>query len=173
MARNVEIKARVGGMDAMRRRVAGIADGPPESLAQTDTFFVVGAGRLKLREISTTRAELIYYARSDTLEPKESQYERVAVADAPALRQLLTAALGVRGEVHKWRLVYRVGRTRVHLDQVRDLGDFLELEVELEPGESAATGVEEAQRLMRQLGIREDDLVAGAYVDLLIRAKPR
>jgi predicted adenylyl cyclase CyaB len=167
VARNVEIKARVRQMAALRQRVAAVADGPPETLEQTDTFFTVRGGRLKLREVSGKTAELIAYTRSDTPEPKESEYEKVAVADSAALRRLLGAALGVRGEVRKKRLVYRVGRTRVHLDRVRDLGDFLELEVELKPGEPTADGVEEARRLMRSLGVRESDLVAEAYVDLL------
>jgi predicted adenylyl cyclase CyaB len=167
VARNVEIKARIRDMEAVRRRVAGICDGPPESLEQTDTFFPVRAGRLKLRELSTTRAELIYYTRSDVPGPKASEYERASIADGPALRRLLAAALGVRGEVRKRRLVYRLGRTRVHLDEVQELGDFLELEVELNAEEPTGTGVEEAHRLMRLLGIGEDALVAEAYVDLL------
>jgi len=169
MARNVEIKARVGDLAATRRLVEGAADGPPVSLAQTDTFFRVGRGRLKLREPSGAEAELIYYERPNQASPRESRFERIAVPDAPALRTLLASALGVCGQVTKRRLAYRVGRTRIHLDHVDGLGDFLELEVELEPDEPVAAGAEEARRLMTRFGIREDALVAEAYVDLLIR----
>jgi adenylate cyclase class IV len=169
MARNVEIKARTGDPAATRRLVEGAADGPPEALAQTDTFFRVGRGRLKLREPAGAPAELIYYERADRAGPKESRFERVAVPDAPALQALLASALGVCGQVQKRRLVYRVGRTRVHLDQVAGLGDFLELEVELGPHETAEAGVGEARRLMRRFGIGEDALVPEAYVDLLNR----
>jgi adenylate cyclase len=145
------------------------ADGPPHALEQTDTFFRVGRGRLKLREASGTGSELIYYERPDESGPKESSFERVAVPDAPALRTLLASALGVSGQVEKLRLVFRVGRTRVHLDQVHGLGDFLELEVELAPDEPAETGAEDARRLMRRFDIGEDALVRDAYVDLLNR----
>jgi len=169
MARNVEIKARVGDPTATRRLVEGAADGPPASLTQTDTFFRVGHGRLKLREPSGAEAELISYERPDLAGPKESRFERVAVPDAPALRALLASALGECGQVIKRRLVYRVGRTRVHLDQVSGLGNFLELEVELEPGEPAEAGAREARRLMRGFGIGEEALVSEAYVDLLNR----
>lgn len=167
MARNVEIKARIGDLAATRRLVTGAADGPPESLAQTDTFFRVGRGRLKLRELTGAHAELIYYRRPDMPGPAQSCYEKVAVPDPGALRDLLASALGVCGKVSKRRLVYRVGRTRVHLDEVAGLGDFLELEVELEADEPAGAGVEEARRLMSRFGIREDALVPEAYVDLL------
>jgi len=167
VARNVEIKARLRDVAATRRLVEPLADGPPQEVEQEDTFFRVASGRLKLRERSGAGAELIYYRRPDATGPKESTYETAAVRDAAAMRQVLAAALGAAGTVRKRRLVYRVGRTRVHLDEVRGLGAFLELEVELAPGDTADGGVREARRLMSALRVGEEDLVAGAYVDLL------
>ena len=169
MPRNVEIKARLGDPDATRRRVAAAADGPPETLEQTDTYFRVAAGRLKLRECSGRAAELIRYERPDTTAPADSRYAKTVVPDAVALGGLLGAALGVRGRVVKRRSLFRVGRTRVHLDDVEGLGAFLELEVEMAEGESATAGADEAWRLMRLFGVAEDALVAEAYVDLLER----
>ncbi len=167
MARNVEIKARIEDMEQMRRLLAEIADRGPETLTQTDTFVPIQVGRLKLREFADERAELIYYQRPDATEPTESQYHRAAITDPCALGDLLSAALGVRGRVTKRRLVYWVGRTRVHLDEVRELGNFLELEVVLGDREPADVGVAEVRRLMRVLGIHGDALVPGAYVDQL------
>jgi len=167
MARNVEIKARVGDVDCTRRLVERIADRGPEKLVQVDTFFNVQVGRLKLREVSETDAEFIHYLRSDAPWPTESHYERMPVSHPLALRELLAAALGVCGRVQKDRLVYWVGRTRVHLDMVRDLGNFLELEVVLETEEPVAVGVREAERLMDLFDIHEDSLLSDAYVDLL------
>ncbi len=167
MARNVEIKARVSDPEAMRRLVEGAAGTAPEILEQTDTFFRVGGGRFKLRQVAGTGGELIYYQRENQGGPKESRFERVAVADAPALRALLAAALGACGEVRKRRLVYRIGRTRIHLDRVEGLGEFLELEVQLAPDEPPAAGIAVARELMRRFGIGEQALVPQAYVDLL------
>lgn len=65
-----------------------------------------------------------------------------------------------------------IGRTRVHIDKVEKLGDFVELEVVLEDGENIADGVEEAYALMEKLGIKELDLVEGAYADLLRLREP-
>ena len=173
MARNVEIKARVADPETTRRLVAAAADGPPTALAQTDTFFDVARGRLKLREVAGAGAELIWYERPDTPDPAVSAFTPLPVADAPALRELLAAALGRRGQVVKRRLVYLVGRTRVHLDEVDGLGTFLELEVQLAAGEPAEAGVAEARALMERLGIDGASLVAEAYVDLLERRRPR
>lgn len=66
-----------------------------------------------------------------------------------------------------------VGRTRVHLDRVEGLGDFLELEVGLADDEPAQSGVEVAHELMAQLGLDQSRLIEGAYIDLLAEIKSR
>ena len=69
--------------------------------------------------------------------------------------------------VRKRRLLYVVGRTRIHLDEVEGLGAFLELEVVLADGEEEAEGEAIARHLMGELGVRDEDRVARAYIDLL------
>jgi predicted adenylyl cyclase CyaB len=167
MPRNVEIKARLRDPAALRRAVAAIADGPPTVLVQHDTFFDVPRGRLKLRELGDGTAELISYLRDDVGGPRASRYLKAAVSDPAALAAVLGDALGPGGVVRKRRTLYRRGATRIHLDEVEDLGSFLELEVELAQDESAADGERAARELMAELGIAEQDLVAVAYVDLL------
>jgi len=165
--RNIEIKARVRDLPAVRRAVAAIADGPPALLIQSDTFFEVPRGRLKLRTFADGTAELISYLRHDVAGPRESSFSKAAVNDPDALAAVLGTALGVAGVVRKRRDLYRRGPTRIHLDEVDDLGAFLELEVEISGGQSTAEGERIARELMARLGIAEDDLVATAYVDLL------
>jgi predicted adenylyl cyclase CyaB len=75
----------------------------------------------------------------------------------------------MRGVVRKRRLFYRVGNTRVHLDDVEGLGCFLELEVVLNKGQTPEEGESVAKEIMKQLAIRESDLVQEAYIDLLER----
>jgi adenylate cyclase class IV len=59
------------------------------------------------------------------------------------------------------------GQTRIHLDKVEGLGDFLELEVVLRDGQSDAEGQAIAEDLMRALGVARTDLLVGAYLDLI------
>ena len=166
MARNVEIKARVGDLAAVEARARAIATDGPTEIAQDDTFFPCAVGRLKLRELAPDVGQLIHYARADVAGPKVSDYS-IATTDAPhTLRDTLTRALGAIGRVRKQRRLYLVGRTRVHLDQVEGLGSFVELEVVLAEGETAQEGDEVARRLMAELGIPESQLVEGAYLDL-------
>jgi predicted adenylyl cyclase CyaB len=166
MARNVEIKARIAGVAALAPLAARLADTGPTLIEQDDTFFSCPNGRLKLRDQLAAGAELIFYQRADQSGPKESFYLRVPVADPKALRELLQLAYGQTGRVRKRRLLFLVGRTRIHLDAVEGLGEFLELEVVLRDEESAGEGIAEAEKIMAQLGVLPQQLLQGAYVDL-------
>jgi len=83
------------------------------------------------------------------------------------MREALLRALGVRGVVEKRREVFMAGQTRIHLDEVRGLGSFLELEVVLTPGQSVEAGELIARDLMEQLGVSAESLESAAYIDLL------
>jgi len=166
MARNIEIKARIASVEAVLARATSIADGAPVVIDQDDTFFAVAHGRLKLRRFADGSAELIQYHRDDSADAKASDYVRVPVADADALAEALTRACGTRGRVRKRRLLLMAGQTRMHLDRVDGLGDFLELEVVLRDGQSDADGTAVAERLMTALAIAPEDRLAGAYLDL-------
>ena len=167
MARNIEIKARIASIATLEPHVAALAQHGPELIAQDDTFFPCAHGRLKLRTFGQGRGELIAYDRPDALGPKTSSYLITPSADPQALRATLERALGQSGRVVKQRWLYLIGRTRVHLDRVEGLGEFLELEVVLRDDEAAESGVEEAQALLKQLGVQPTQLIAGAYLDLL------
>lgn len=165
--RNIEIKARVADLAAVEARAAAIADSGPVDIAQDDTFFACPRGRLKLRELGPGQGQLIHYHRPDQGGPKLSDYVIAPTSDPAALREALTRAYGVAGRVRKHRRLYLAGRTRIHLDRVEDLGDFMELEVVLGSGDDTAGGEAEARRIMQALGVVEADLIEGAYVDLM------
>ncbi len=167
MATNIEIKARIGNLSLLRERAERLSQTHAELLLQEDSFFCVPKGRLKLRVLGSARGELIYYEREDLAGPKSSHYLLFPTSDPAALRAVLEASLGLLGIVRKQRWLFMVGNTRIHLDDVEGLGAFMELEVVLQPGQSAEEGRAIAADLMRQLGIDPGDLVAGAYLDLL------
>jgi predicted adenylyl cyclase CyaB len=169
MPRNIEIKARVERADALSVRAAAIADAGPVEIAQDDTFFRCDAGRLKLRQFADGTGELIFYQRADQQGPKESFYLISRSVDADALREVLSHAYGQAGRVVKHRTLYLVGQTRIHVDRVAGLGDFLELEVVLEDGASVEAGMRTAHEVMAQVGVTPAQLIEGAYVDLLAR----
>jgi predicted adenylyl cyclase CyaB len=168
MAGNVEWKARIHDLPHQRELAQQLAGTPPVLLEQVDTFFHVPHGRLKLRRLSPEHGQLIHYFRPDQKGLKQSSYRIVGTDQPEALHELLAQALGERGEVRKQRWLYRVGQVRIHLDEVEELGTFLEVEVVLYPGQSLAEGEQIAERFRLLLGVREEDLIAVAYIDLLM-----
>lgn len=167
MPTNIEIKAVIRDWERMRRAAESLTDRPLEILEQEDTFFRCATGRLKLRQFSEGHGELIAYQRADLTGTKSSNYSITKTNDPAALRRALAGALGVLGVFKKQRHLYMHGPTRIHLDKVDELGTFVELEVVLKPGQSTAEGDELARDLMEKLEIRSEDLLAGAYLDLL------
>jgi predicted adenylyl cyclase CyaB len=171
MLRNIEIKACLLDWDSAHRAASKLADGPPEILDQEDVFFAVPTGRLKLRTINAgtdrARSELIHYHRPDQPGPKQSAYSLLPISDPLVTRQIFESLHGLRGVVRKNRWLYMHGQTRIHLDRVESLGDYLELEVVLAKNQSAADGQHIALDLAAQLGVRQEHLIDCAYIDLL------
>ena len=79
-----------------------------------------------------------------------------------SLRETLACAYGIVGRVRKQRTLFMIGRTRVHLDRVESLGNWIELEVVLEENEPSESGIDEARKLMAKLGSDSAQLVDGA-----------
>jgi predicted adenylyl cyclase CyaB len=174
LSRNIEIKARIAGVAALFPRAAALADTGPVEILQEDTFFRCEAGRLKLRMFSEDSGELIFYRRADRQGPRESFYLRSPTTAPRILRESLTLAYGEVGRVRKQRTLFLSGRTRIHLDRVEGLGEFLELEVVMgDADDAAAAGPAEAEafELMDKLGVGREQLVDVAYVDLLAASR--
>ena len=167
MPSNIEIKARVRDFDKIRRRAEQLSDTPVEVILQEDIFFNTPQGRLKLRVLSEDKGQLIYYIRPDQEGPKRSDYHISLTSDPENLKRVLELACGIRGIVRKTRYLYLVDQTRVHLDDVEGLGQFMELEVVMREGQSDAEGQLIAEGLMAALGVERSDLLEGAYIDLL------
>lgn len=165
---NVEIKAKCDDPVFVREYL--LANGAEFRVVdhQTDTYFNVQNGRLKLRE-GNIENNLIYYERTNQAGPKHSDFELVKVPDAQKLKEVLSRSNGIKIIVEKKREIYYIGNVKFHIDEVPGLGHFMEIEagnigVEL----SAVELREQCDYYMKELGIKEDDLIEVSYSDLLL-----
>ncbi|XP_014249359.1 uncharacterized protein LOC106666587 [Cimex lectularius] len=165
MARNVEIKARLKNLDVLEK-VALLAGNEGKVFPQVDHYFNSPNGRLKLRFSGESSSELVFYNRSDSVGPKLSKYNKIFIDDGSAMLQLLTNALGKRGVVSKKRHLFMIGNTRVHIDDVDNLGNFIEFEVILKDDQTMDSGVQVAEQLMEELNIEKENLISCSYIDL-------
>jgi adenylate cyclase, class 2 len=164
---NLELKARHADLTAARAAAFLLGARPAGVEEQTDTYFRVPNGRLKLREIAGQPAVLIFYERPDEHSARLSGYLLVPVPDPALLKGALTAALGIRGVVHKRREILLWHNVRIHLDEVADLGTFVEFEAVLGKGAEESVAATRLEELGSALKIQAADHVAASYADLL------
>lgn len=169
--KNIEIKARYNDFAHARRCVAQLGGAFSERLEQTDVYFRVPNGRLKLRHIRGRPANLIFYRREDRPEARESSYEIYRTEQPQELEQVLAAAFGVVARVVKRRELLLIDNVRVHLDTVEQLGTFIEFEAVLQAGREAAAEKARLDRYLPLFGVEPDAVLAHSYLDLLLAAK--
>ncbi|TWI84935.1 putative adenylyl cyclase CyaB [Lacibacter cauensis] len=168
---NIEIKARCADpafirayLQQQQARFVGVDE-------QTDTYFHVPNGRLKLRQGPIENA-LIFYNRENKAGPKLSEVQLFQVpAQSDALKALLTKANGVKVVVKKRRAIYFIGNVKFHIDEVEGLGSFVEIEAIDTDGSLGLEKINaQCQYYVQAFQIAETDLLTHSYSDLLLNA---
>lgn len=166
MPTNLELKARIKS----RVRVLRIAKRVCSEggvFSQTDTYFQINRGRLKLRELSNARAELIYYERTEAKGERWSKYYITPANNPSTLKNLLISALGMRIVVRKSRRLFFYKGARIHIDSVFRLGHFIEIEVMVKKNRDEARSL--FAEIIRLFNFEKDAIIACSYADLLER----
>ncbi|MBU2572472.1 MAG: CYTH domain-containing protein [Elusimicrobia bacterium] len=166
---NVEIKARCADPGVIRSILRGHKAEFKGTDRQTDTYFNVKTGRLKLRRGDIENA-LIYYVRRNKKGPKDSLVRIFKTADGRALRELLGAALDVVAEVKKKREIYYIGNVKFHIDKVPALGNFVEIEAIDKTGLIGRKKLlEQCRYYLKLFKIQNSELIHDSYSDMINR----
>ncbi len=166
MAKNLEFKVRCKSLDSLLPKLADLKATHREIIHQVDTYFHNPKGRLKLREAEgSDEGWLIYYERPNELESRYSIYQLCSTSEPTALKELLTAALGIKTIVKKQRSLWMFQNTRIHLDTVDDLGEFVELETVFQ-GQTEAEAKKEHQHVKTTLELNSAEPIAVSYSEL-------
>jgi adenylate cyclase, class 2 len=164
---NIEIKAHCPKPERVRDFLIAHNAEAKGIDRQTDTYFHVPNGRLKLRE-GNIENNLIFYQRPDQSGPKKSDFILTPVTDAAALKASLTAALGVKVVVEKQREIYFIENVKFHIDHIAGLGDFVEIEASNKANDLPVERLEEQCNFYLQaFGIEENHLCTHSYSDML------
>lgn len=163
---NFEFKARLVNASQVRQTLKRLHARYAGTDHQVDTYFRVPAGRLKVREGRIENA-LIFYRRSDAARARASRIEMMPLPPRNSLRPILASALGVLAVVDKRREIYFVGNVKIHLDEVRGLGKFIEVEAISRDGNLKKIRGQ-AGEFRELLRIRASDIVPVSYSDLVL-----
>jgi len=171
--RNIELKARCSDLAAAEAACQRLGARRAWTRRQTDTYFGVARGRLKLRVEEPCggdgppAAVLVEYRRPDAAAARDSHYELTPVDSPKETLAALASRHGIMVRVEKTRTLYLLENVRIHLDQVGGLGTFVEFEAVMGPADTDDAAHALLERLRRELGIAESDLLSGSYSDMV------
>ncbi len=167
---NVEIKAKSNNSSFVRQYLKDHNAEFKGLDEQTDTYFNVNNGRLKLRE-GNIENNLIFYNRINQPGPKSSHFHLVKVGDAKGLKEVLEKSCGTKMIVKKRREIYYIENVKFHIDEVPGLGSFVEIEAgNISANKTESELLDQCNFYLKEFGIKEDDLIAESYSDLLLNA---
>jgi len=170
--RNIELKAQVDYV-SMLNRINTLKPTCLGTLFQTDTYYLLGNRRLKIRK-ETNKTELIYYKRENKEDSKDSHYFIFKLNSLLfyCTKKILTFLFGIKKVIEKQRQLFIYKNTRIHLDRVKDLGEFLELETVVRNEEIYSEYQREQMEVISRLKIADYHKVAYSYSDLTKRVLP-
>lgn len=165
----VELKARVSDHELLRKRLSALGAELIGTFHQSDLYFKVPEGRLKLREVEANSAvELIYYDRENIRGPKSDDAFILRVQEPRELKKILKKVLTPLILIEKIREIYMYFGIQIHLDTVEKLGKFIEFEKQTDDNpEAIEKGRLVLQKLMEKLEIDPGNLESFSYSDLL------
>jgi adenylate cyclase, class 2 len=166
---NIEIKAKSNNQDWVKEVLKSHHADFKGVDHQVDTYFKANTGRLKLRE-GNIENSLVHYEREEKNDPKQSNVTLYHPDPKSSLKDILTNAIGVLVVVDKSREIYFIGNVKFHIDSVKDLGTFVEIEA------IDSDGMIGKEKLLEQCNfyldlfkIRKEDLISNSYSDLLLK----
>jgi adenylate cyclase, class 2 len=168
---NIEFKAKVHSTEPYETKLKSLQ---PEYIGmdhQIDHYFNTKNARLKLR-VGNIENALIHYERPDTNDVKKSRVILYKHSPDDALKNILTAQLGIKAVVDKIRKIYFIGNVKFHFDLVQNLGTFIEVEA-INYGDSYTIEQLQAQcdHYFNFFSLNKEDLIAKSYSDLIMESK--
>lgn len=165
MALNLELKIKVSSHDKISKIIVRNAGQFIKILNQKDTYYKFDKGLLKLRK-QNGEFELVKYNRNEKNGDRWSDYSLLYLT-GENVEKYLNDIFTIETIVEKERRLYIYENTRIHLDTVKDLGQFLELETVVK-NISKEDAVEEFKHVVKFLGLDLDKQIRKSYRDLMM-----
>jgi adenylate cyclase, class 2 len=163
----IELKARVNDYDNLKEKLIQLGAEFDDAFEQTDTYFKVPKGRLKLRKVKDdTKLQLIYYERENIAGPKCDKAFLLQVEDSQDFINILNRVLTPLVVIKKFREIYHYQKIQIHMDTVKGLGTFIEFERQTADDSNELAEKQVLEQLMKKLEINPKNLEPNSYSDL-------
>lgn len=167
MPLNLELKVKLKSFNKTKKLLEGINAEFIKTLNQKDVYYKIKGGLLKLR-IENDEQSIIKYLRDEKGKDRFSDYDFLRFSYGSA-EKFFDSVFKTEAVVRKKRLLYMFDNTRIHLDSVKGLGNFLELETLVLDGKNDAK--KRYEYIKKVLELEDIPELKKSYRDLIIRAK--
>ena len=170
---NVEIKAKSENQSEIRELIKSKNAKDKGTDHQIDTYFNVSQGRLKLRE-GNIENNLIHYIRENKEGPKQSIITLFKSEPNSTLKEILTNSIGILTVVDKKREIYFIENVKFHIDTVKNLGTFVEIEAIDKDGTIGEVELlKQCEYYLELFDIPKENLISVSYSDLILEKKEK
>lgn len=169
MKKNLEIKVALEDFEGILQNLASLEVKESGVLYQIDKYFLIGKKRLKLRN-TNGESQLIYYSRPDIQGSRLSKYYVFTFTNQQevVIEKILSIFFAVKAVVSKKRILYLYKHTRIHLDEVENLGNFLELETVFDKKKPQYDFYHEHNAIIDTLGLSRYKKIKSSYSDFIL-----
>jgi len=167
--KNIELKISVKDFNEINFLLKKIKAKHASEMYQRDIYYCCKNKRLKIRNINDKEYMLISYKRLDKASSKISDYEIFDInpEEINSVRSLMEKKFKQQIVVEKNRDLWLWGTTRIHLDTVSMLGNFIEIET-IMGNRDLKSAKEEFNNIFDLLGLKNHKKIKGSYSDLLL-----
>lgn len=167
MPTNLELKVKLKGNEKIKNLLAQIGVRRRNTLKQKDIYYSITGGLLKLR-IENGSESLIFYNRDESGKNRWSEFEYIKF-DGKGGERFFNKIFKIETVVQKRRDLFYYDNTRIHLDNVKSLGNFLELETLVLQGKSDAQ--RRFNKIIKLLNLDQSNQIRKSYRDLMLERK--
>ncbi len=164
MPTNLELKIKVTSHQSLIKILEQIGAENKGMLIQKDVYYSIPKGLLKLR-IENGYESLIYYNRNEDDKNRWSDFEVLEFENGKG-EKFFNNLFDVKVIVKKKRELFNYDDTRIHLDTVKFLGKFLELETLVLNGKINAK--RRFEKIISLLELDESKQIRKSYKDLVL-----
>lgn len=163
---NIEVKIKYAHLEAVEKTLLTHGARFVGLDYQTDKYYKILNGRLKVRR-GNIENQLIFYKRNEAADLKQSEIVLLPIDDK--LEFVLDNSLETAVVVKKARKIFFIQNAKFHLDEVEDLGRFVEIEIiDADNNLSKEQLTADCERYIELLDLRNGGVfVPQSYSDLL------
>ena len=168
MPKNLEIKVRIKNLKQTINRIEKLRAKRIYSSRQTDVYFQNEKGRLKVRD-SNGEKSVIFYDRIEDGRERWSKFHFIKVGTPIEWVKFFDLFLERLITVKKHRTLFQYKNTRIHVDQIKNLGNFIELETKMNSSKKTARA--EFDFLCKHLELDGGEQILNSYSDMILNKR--